>query len=75
MVYFKFTYMLSGKYKSIYRAKILLWQNSRVKIRDEDGREHVLKEEYIRNITKVETKNVKPIIQESLEIEQQELFK
>lgn len=47
MRYFKIVYLLSGKYRSTYQAKILLWQNGVLNIRDDNGREYNLKEEFI----------------------------
>lgn len=47
MRYFKIVYLLSGKYRSSYQAKILSWQNGIINIRDDNGREYNLKEEFI----------------------------
>jgi len=74
MDYFKIVYLLSGKYKSIYKAKILLWQDGRVKIRDEDEKEHVLKEEHLQSIKKIRIKDKKVTIEQASIHEQQKLF-
>lgn len=58
MKYFKIVYLLSGKYRSTYHAKILSWQNGVLNIRDDNGREYNLKEEFI--------KSVKPIGKEKV---------
>ncbi|OEF99974.1 hypothetical protein BHF71_07200 [Vulcanibacillus modesticaldus] len=69
---FKIKYMLSGKYKSTYEAKIILWQDGKVRIRDVDGKEYTLKEENITNITALEY-TVEKVNKEE-EYQQQELF-
>ncbi len=76
MKYFRFIYMLSGRYKSIYKAKILLWQDGIIKVRDEDGREHILKEEFIKSIAELKDKKeiLKIDSEDDTVIEQQELF-
>lgn len=58
MKYFKIVYLLSGKYRSTYQAKILLWNNGVLNIRDDNGKEYNLKEEFILSI--------KPIVKEKV---------
>lgn len=75
MQFFKITYMLSGKYKSIYQARIVLWENERVKIRDIDDKEYLLKEEYIKSIVRIDLhKKSEEEKQISNRDEQQQLF-
>lgn len=74
MEYYKIVYMLSGKYKSVYKARILLWENGRIKIRDEDAKEHILKEEHIRSIVKVKGTMKKNTVNQNNTATQQELF-
>lgn len=50
MKYFKIVYLLSGKYRSTYQAKILSWHNGVLNIRDDNGREYNLKEEFIQSV-------------------------
>ncbi len=67
--------MMSGKYRVMYTAKIIAWENEIVKIRDRDGKEHTLKEKYIQSMRstnpfkKIETRD-----EEDSEYEQQDLF-
>jgi len=53
MKYFKIVYLLSGKYRSTYQAKILSWQNGVLNIRDDNGREYNLKEEFILSLKQI----------------------
>lgn len=78
MKYFKIIYLLSGKYRSTYNAKILLWQNGVLNVRDDNEREYNLKEEFIQSIKSIEKeKTVSNTDKESDfsgEFKQQDLF-
>lgn len=72
MLFFKIIYLLSGKYKSVYKAKIVSWQDNKVEIIDMDGKKHILKAKFIQSI-----KRILPMENKSEEkeiIEQQKLF-
>lgn len=58
MKYFRIVYLLSGKYRSTYHAKILSWQNGVLNIRDDNGREYNLKEEFILSLKPIGKGNI-----------------
>lgn len=58
MKYFKIIYLLSGKYRSTYQAKILSWHNGVLNIRDDNGREYNLKEEFIQSVKPIGNEKV-----------------
>lgn len=72
--FFKITYLLSGKYKSTYKAKIMSWEKEIVNIRDENGREYNLKEEYILSIKAFTTAKTSIDDSSNTDLEQNSLF-
>ncbi len=73
MTFFKIVYMLSGKYRSTYIAKILSWSNEIINIRDIEGKEHHLKEAYIKQIVSIKKGELNQP-NKTVETEQQTLF-
>ena len=73
--YFKFIYLMSGRYRVTYTAKIIAWENEIVTIRDRDNKEHTLKEKYIQSMRSVNphTKSAREHEVEN-DYEQQDLF-
>ena len=73
--YFKFTYMMSGRFKVSYTARVLSWQQGIVRIRDIDQKEHTLKEKFIKTMKpKYLTSSLECSKKKVEEYQQQELF-
>lgn len=71
--YFRIVYMMSGRFKVKYIARIISWEKGIIQVRDKDQKEHTLKEEYICLMKPTITTKLK-IHEEKKESTQQELF-
>ncbi len=71
--YFNIVYMMSGRYRVRYIARVISWENRIIRIRDKDQKEHTLKEEHIRLMKPTIPTQLKVPIPKK-ESKQQELF-
>lgn len=65
--------MMSGRHRITYTARILSWEDGKIRVRDIDQREHILKEVYIRSMKPVVITGLK-VPEVKQKYEQQELF-